>query len=220
MGGAASLLSGRPDACAWASAARGAALAASALGWSALGPVLARHATATRGASIRGAAIPEDAYTRATEQLRQLVLVTFAVFAVGLVVLWLFADRYWLAPAVLAPALLVPAAPALLLPASPAKPTWTAIWLGTYALVAVVGSAAVFDFYRSLDGARTELLAQGWQAHQIDAGYAQNGRYRYLALPSAAAGEGRNRDVPWVSGFVVSPRTIVNGETGPAADNR
>ena len=78
----------------------------------------------------------------------------------------------------------------------------------------------MFDFYRSVDSARVELLAQGAPAHHIDAGYTQNGRYRYLTLPSAAAGEGRNRNLPWVSGFAVSPRTIANTDTGPAVDNQ
>lgn len=198
LGGASSLLTSRPVGCAWQSPARVLALAASALGWSALGPVLAGHLKQARTDLAGGGAVRE---------FRLLAVVTFSVFGLGLIALWLFADRYWLAPAVLAPA--------LLLAMPPSSPRWTTTALAAYALIAVVGTAAVFGFYRQVDDARSRLLEQGVAGSDIDAGYAHNGRYRYLALPAAPSGQGRNYDLPWVTGIAASTWTIANGADGP-----
>jgi hypothetical protein len=198
LGGAASLLTGQPTGCWWAMPMRALALVASAVGWSALGPALTRR-------------LSQVGYTHARDAREQFTLaavVSFVGFALGLVALWLFADRYWLAPAVLAPAL-------LLMDQPPSRPAWTSTALLGYALIAVLGTASVFDFYRAVDAQRLAAEAQGRAPHEIDAGYAQNGRYRYLALPKSRTNEGRNKDLPWVTGIAASKTTITNGASGP-----
>jgi hypothetical protein len=198
LGGAASLLTGAPSECGWAVPTRALALVASALGWSALGPALARSIAAAAYTPARDA----------NEQFSLAAVVSFAVFAAGLIVLWLFADRYWLAPAVLAPALLMMAQP-------PSRPAGTGAALWAYAPVAVRGTASVFELDRAVDTQRRDALAQGRSPEQIDAGYAQNGRHRYLVLPKAPTNEGRNKDLPWVTGIAASATTIKNSPNGP-----
>ncbi len=190
LGGAASLLSTRPVDCAWAAPARAAALVAAALGWSALGPAIVQRLRATLA-------------TR--EAFPMLVVTTFATFAVGLFGLWLFADRYWIGPALLAAGLLLPRGDRVAtIPAS------TIAGVAAFALIAVVGTASVFDFYRTVDGERRRLLDTGVSSEDIDAGYAQNGRHRYLVLPRAAGGAGRNHSLPWVTGIARSRYSIEN----------
>lgn len=197
LGGAASLLSTRLPVCGWATPARFASLVAAALGWSALGPALL--------AGLRSARSQREPFG-------VLVATTFAVFTVGLAVLWLFADRYWLAPGVLAWGLLLPRGPRRV---AVAIPIASRVAVAAIAFVAVTGTAAVFDFYRDLDRERLRLVGSGAAARDIDAGYAQNGRHRYLSLPRARANTGRNQGLPWVTGITVSRYTIANSAEGP-----
>ena len=82
-----------------------------------------------------------------------------------------------------------------------------AVYLGT----GLVGAKGSFDFFRSAHAAATELAASDPRgAAVVDAGYAVNAELRYLVMPPAAGGQGRNASVAWVSAVAVSPLTVAN----------
>ena len=190
LGGARSLLAGLPERCAWGPIARAAAAAASALGWAALAPACV--STFRLGPAATG-------HVRAA---RVFLTASVCTLSLGMVALWLFADRYWLVPALLVPA--------VVLTTGIARPRAGMAVLGLYAVVAIAGTRDVFHFYADVNFAADRLVAGGIAPEQIDAGYAVNGWRRYLALPAAEAGQGRNHGIAWVTGVDPSPYTIAN----------
>ncbi len=196
LGGARSLLSGAPPVCGWETPVRIMALLLASAGLAALGsrlPGLVRRV---------GSAL------RAREPFITAAALALLTMAVGLLALWMFADRYWLLFGLLAPALVVGrgqdrptrsgmAAACLLI----------AVYLGT----GLVGAKGSFDFFRSAHAAAAELAASDPRgAAVVDAGYAVNAELRYLVMPPAAGGQGRNASVAWVSAVAVSPLTVAN----------
>jgi hypothetical protein len=210
LGGARSLLSGLPHGCAWAAPARIAAVLAAAVGLAAVAPPAARafvRGVRTIARKPDGGAAREQLARDAAEaaygrRMLAFVVTSFAALTAGMTALWLFADRYWLLPAAVAPA--------LVLRRGVRHPRLGAAALAAYALVAVVGTRDVFGFYTQLNALTDALVARGVPIERIDAGYAVNGWRRYLVRPSATAGEGKNADVPWVSAIAPSRWTIAN----------
>jgi hypothetical protein len=213
LGGARSLLAGMPPSCAWSGAVRIGALLPSAIGLAAVAGVALAHVReagrtlhASRRASrerLRTGGV--DAALEvldATDRTSIFLVVTFGTLAVGLAVLWLFSDRYWVLPAALAPA--------LILGNGVRRPRLGMAWVAAYVLVAIVGTRGVFSFYGKVNAVVDALVAHGVAADEIDAGYCVNASRRYLLQPPAPTGEGRNANVPWVSTVAPSPWTLAN----------
>ena len=202
LGGARSLLSGAPGGCMWQTPVRLVALAGAAIGlggaWGWLGDLLS-SGRLYRSIYDEG----DDGEAEATWRFTHVVIVGFAAVAIGMTALWLFADRYWLAPAVLAPT--------LLLRGGILQPRAGAAAFALMALVAVVGTRGVFSFYREANSICDELVAAGRSASELDAGYCINAERRYLRLPPALSGEGRNAGIGWVTGIEAGRWTVANG---------
>ena len=200
LGGQRSLLSGHPPGCQWALPLRILALGLSSLGLGALLPALWGRLRGLVGGH-------EDAYGQG-------VAAAVTVLALGMGLLWMFADRYWLVAVLVAPPLVLasgsgsprqqPAA------RSRVRGLAAALLLSSYAAVAVAGYADAVDLYRRVNALADATVTRGAPAASIDAGYAVNARRRYLALEPARGGEGRNATVPWVTAVATSPYTVAN----------
>jgi hypothetical protein len=207
LGGARSLLSGAPVACASAAVTRFVAVLLSAIGLAAIVTAVRDLGCSRRGATDAGGVVDPFATDvgnpgAALRRMHIFVVSSFAVLAAGLSALWLFADRYWVVPAA--------AAPALVLRAGVRRPRAGAALLAAYALVGVLGARDTFALYARVNALADALVARGVPIEEIDAGYAVNAWRRYLPRPSAPSHEGRNTDVPWVTAVAASPWTIAN----------
>lgn len=196
LGGARSLLAGLPPDCGWRTMARLAALLVSSAGLAAV--------TARVPALIGGCARA----LRARDLFATAAAVAVATMAAGLLGLWMFADRYWLLFGLLVPVVL----------AGPGqRPPPRMVMLGASLLMAVylgtglMGARDSFAVFRDAQSLARELAALGSAgAAQVDAGYAVNAKIRYLEMPPAPGGQGRNASVPWVSAVAASRLTVAN----------
>jgi hypothetical protein len=209
LGGASSSLSGPLPPCAWAGAARIVALLLAAAGLAATAPAALAGLAGAMGLVVRALApgpsrprVAATTDTTADERMHVLIAAVFAALAAGMTGLWLFADRYWL--------LFAAVAPALALRNGARRPRLGAAVLAAYALIAVAGTRDVFSFYAHVNALADGLVARGVAVAHIDAGYAVNAWRRYLARPHAPARAGRNADVPWVTAVAPARWTIAN----------
>lgn len=131
------------------------------------------------------------------------VVILAGLFYVGVVVvLWFFADRYYLP--------LLPAALLLLAPRLERVrwTTWAAVAL--LAAVAISGTRDELAYSRALWRGISWLRAKGVPPAAIDAGYPANGWLLYAHPENLAARMRAGRNVPWVTSREQRPYTLAN----------
>jgi hypothetical protein len=131
------------------------------------------------------------------------VILTAAIYWMGMIPLWLFNDRYYL--------VLLPAACLMLALAPPPKRSAQVFATAGIMILAVISLAGVDDHQRGLEALaaiRDELLKSGVPRTDIDAGYALNGGDLYFEGPEAVEHASMAPQIPMITSGELARYTI------------